>query len=131
MEEEMAKVERIIKVLTLLPMFAGDQKGYNLWKQKLIIMASFKPEMIAAELIRLICLKFEEIAGEWIVKWFESFPLQKDPGPPPHTVINLPPEAADWGMFIQMLDNKFVLENIVWQYKEDLWNCKQGQNENI
>ena len=60
MEVEMAEVERMIKVLTLLPMFNGDQKGYNLWKQKLIIVTSLKPKkMMAAEVICLVCLKFE------------------------------------------------------------------------
>ena len=30
-----------------------------------------------------------------------------------------------------MLDQKFILENVVRHYKKDFWNCRQGATENI
>ena len=68
----------------------------------------------------------EESASEWIAMWIDSFPQVGDP-----PVIQYPLEATFWNSFIAMLDQKFVLENVVRQYKEDFWNYIQGTTENI
>ena len=58
--------------------------------------------------------------------WMASFPQV---GEPP--VVQYPAEATSWNSFLAMLDQKFILENVVRCYKEDFWNCRQGATENI
>ena len=117
----------MFKSLQLLPSFNRDQKKYHTWKQKLGIIALLKPDnMSKHNLIKLICTKSEEAAGDWIAMWMGSFPQTGDP-----PVVQYPTEATTFVSFIAMLDQKFVSENVAQQYKENLWNCKQGTTESI
>ena len=117
----------MFKSLQLLPTFNGDQKKYQAWKQKLGIISSLKPEGVSElNLIKLVCTKFEDSAGDWIAMWIGSFPAT---GTPP--VVQYPAEATNFVNFVGMLDQKFISENVARRYKEDLWNCKQGASENI
>ena len=121
------EIKFMFKLLQLLPTFNGDQKKYQAWKQKLGIIASLKPEAVSEQnLIKLVCTKFEDSAGNWIAMWIGSFPTT---GNPP--AVQYPTEATTFNNFVSMLDQKFILENITRHYKEDLWNCKQGASENI
>ena len=102
------QIEFMFKSLQLLPTFNGDQKKYQVWKQKLGIIASLKPENVTdGELIKLVCTKFEDSAGNWIAMWIGSFPTA---GNPP--TVQYPAEATTFTNFIGMLDQKFVSENV-------------------
>ena len=117
----------MFKSLQLLPTFNRDQKKYQAWKQKLGIIASLKPDnVLEQDLIKLVCTKFEDSAGNWIAMWIGSFPIT---GTPP--TVQYPAEATTFANFVNMLDQKFISENVTRCYKEDFWNCKQGATENI
>ena len=102
------EIKFMFKSLQLLPTFNRDQKKYQTWKQKLGIIASLKPEAVSElNLIKLICTKFEDSAGNWIAMWIGSFPTA---GTPP--VVQYPTEATSFNSFIGMLDQKFISENV-------------------
>ena len=91
------------------------------------IIASLKPNAVSEQnLIKLVCTKFENLAGDWIAMWIGSFPIT---GMPP--AVQYPAEATAFVNFVAMLDQKFISENVTRCYKEDFWNCKQGTTENI
>ena len=123
----MQQIEFMFKSLQLLLTFNGDQKKYQAWKQKLGIIASLKSENVTEQdFIKLVCTKFEDSAGNWIAMWIGSFPTAGDP-----PTVQYPTEATTFANFVDMLDQKFVSENVTRRYKEDFWNCKQGTTENI
>ena len=84
------EIKFTFKSLQLLPNFNGDPKKYNIWKHKLGIIASLKPaELEEPILIKLVCTKMEESAGEWIAMWLDSFPQVGDP-----PIVQYPLEAT-------------------------------------
>ena len=82
--------------------------------------------MTEQDFIKFVYTKFENSAGNWIAMWIGSFPTAEN-----LPTVQYPTKATIFANFVGMLDQKFVLENVTWHYKKDLWNCKQGTIENI
>ena len=117
------------KLWVTIPPFSGKHKDYLTWSHKVHFVWMVKPEEVTGDqFIRLIFLRLEGIAAEWVGNLYRDAEAIPDGAPqaPP-----LPDYLTDYTQFMHYMQRKWQDPNILRRNKEDFWECKMHKGETM